>query len=205
MSRRAAAYPPAGYVLRLPTVIWEAALAIMRAYATRGASELGEPGSEALVYLAGVVAAAELIVTGLYCLDHAPQGDRVVVTPDEARWLLKTLRARDEKLVGQLHSHRSVAGHSPGDDAWATSFHGGFLSIVVPHFGIGVSVPGECAVLEYRGGRFVELSDEEIASRVRQYPQIAERKDRAATDEVRGEGRWGAFVGRLRSIAPERR
>lgn len=205
MSRRSSAYPAPGYVLRLPTVIWEAALETMLLYATRGTSARGERGSESLVYLAGVVAGDEMIVTGLYRLGHAPQGDRVVVTAEEARWLLKTLRSRDEKLVGQLHSHRGLAGHSPGDDAWATSFHEGFVSIVVPHFGAGASTPGECAVLEYRSGRFIQLGADEIADRVDLYQQITERGSVGVTAKVRGEGRWRGFVARLKSIVPSRR
>jgi hypothetical protein len=207
VSARAVPYPPPGYRLRLPDPIWEGALAAVRAYATLGSSELGAPGSEALVYLGGVVAGAEVIVTGLYLLNHAPQGDRVVVAPEEARWLLRTLRARDEKLVGQLHSHRGLAGHSPGDDVWATSFHEGFLSIVVPCFGAGVTAPVDCAVLEYRGGRFVSLARAEVEQRIRAGTQIAER----GLPVVRaggargGERRWRPFVARLKSIAPKLR
>src|SRR5204862_8073148 len=118
------------------------------------------------------------IVTGLYRRNHAPQGDRVVVAPEEARWLLRTLRARDEKLVGQLHSHRGLAGHSPGDDVWATSFHEGFLSIVVPRFGAGVTAPVDCAVLEYRDGRFVPLGRDEVEQRIRLYPATTEHGGR---------------------------
>jgi hypothetical protein len=101
--------------------------------------------------------------------------------PEEARWLLQTLRARDEKLIAQLHSHRWLAGHSPGDDTWATSFHEGFLSIVVPHFGAGVSLPVDCAVLEYRSGQFIGLARAEVARRIQVYPETVERFSIPAT------------------------
>jgi hypothetical protein len=205
-SARAVAYPPTGYALRVPATIWEGALGTMRAYATHGVSDFGEPGSEALVYLGGVVAGDEMIVTGLYRLNHAAQGDRVAVTPKEARWLVQTLRARDEKLVGQLHSHRGRAGHSPGDDAFATSFHEGFLSIVVPRFGAGVTVPIECAVLEYRGGAFVALGAHEVEQRVRVVTAIAEHGDPVAVPaQARREEWWRGFAARLKSIAPRPR
>lgn len=124
VSARDVPYPPVGYNVRVPDAIWDDALATVRCYAARdGAGR--QRGSEALVYLAGVVAGDGMIVTGLYRLDHAPQGDRVKVTPGESRWLLRTLSARDEKLIGQLHSHRGLAGHSHGDDIWATSFQRG--------------------------------------------------------------------------------
>lgn len=206
MSARAMPYPPLRYQLRIPDDIWDKALETMEIYATLGSSELGERGSEGLVYLGGVVAGDEVLVTGLYRLNHEPQGDRVVVTLEEARWLLKSLRARDEKLVGQLHSHRGRAGHSPGDDVWATSFHEGFLSIVVPSFGAGVTRPTDCAVLEYRGGRFVELARGEVDKRIDVYAEIVEHCAQVviARETPRKEGRWRAFVARLRSIAPKR-
>jgi hypothetical protein len=207
VSARGVPYPPSGYRLRMPDSLWDGALTTMRAYATLGSSEFGERGSEALVYLGGVVAGAEMIVTGLYRLNHPPQGDRVVVTAEEARWLLRSLRARDEKLVGQLHSHRGLAGHSPGDDAWATSFHEGFLSIVVPHFGAGVTMPFDCAVLEYHGGRFVAVETRDVEQRIRVSAAIAEHGQPVGrAKEARGrEGRWRAFAARLKSIAPKRR
>jgi hypothetical protein len=203
---RADAYPPSGYRLRIADAFWQGALETMRAYGLLGHSDLGQLGSEALVYLGGVVCGEEMIVTGLYRLHHEPQGDRVVVTSQEARWLLQTLRARDEKLIGQLHSHRGRAGHSRGDDAWATSFHEGFLSIVVPRFGVGATAPADCAVLEYRGGAFVELDRREIERRIDVYPEIVERVALPlAPDVARAEeDGWRAFAARLKSIALKR-
>jgi hypothetical protein len=199
MNARAAPYPAPGYAVRVPEVIWDGALETVRDYATRG-HERGHRGSEALVYLGGVIAGDEIVVTGLYCLNHAPQGDRVVVTPQESRWLLRTLSARDEKLVAQLHSHRGLAGHSAGDDAWATSFHEGFLSIIAPFFGRDAKTPVDCAVLEYRGGHFVDLDDEEVARRIQVYAAITTRAGEVEHEEA-GESRWSAFVRRLKSIA----
>jgi len=200
VTARATPYPPSGYAVRIPDPIWRAALETVRAYASRG-RERGRRGSEALVYLAGVVAGQEMIATGLYRLHHAAQGDRVVVTPEESRWLVKTLRVRDEKLIGQIHSHREMSGHSPGDDLGATSFHEGFLSVVVPGFGHGVALPEDCAVLEFRGGAFAELDREEVKRRVRVDPQLVER----ALMHEPGKGWWLRFEKRLRSIGRKRR
>jgi hypothetical protein len=204
MRARSVPYPPPGYPVRIGDLIWTGCLETVRAYARLGA-ERGRRGSEALVYIGGVVAGAEVIVTGLYRLHHEPQGDRVVVMPEEARWLLATLRGRDEKLVAQLHSHRGFAGHSHGDDAWATSFHEGFLSIVVPRFGAGVAAPVDCAVLEYRGGEFVELTRDEVARRIRIDPEIPERVPPPVTSAPVKEAPWRAFAQRLKSIALKRR
>jgi hypothetical protein len=199
MRARSTPYPPPGYPVRIGDLIWTGGLETVRTYATLGA-ERGRRGSEALLHLGGVVAGAEVVVTGLYRLHHEPQGDRVVVTPEEARWLLATLRARDEKLVAQLHSHRGFAGHSHGDDAWATSFHEGFLSIVVPRFGAGVSAPVDCAVLEYRRGEFVELPRDEVTRRVRIEPGIVEHAPLPGVVPAK-EKPWDGFAQRLKLIA----
>jgi hypothetical protein len=203
MSVRQDSYPPPGAIVRIPDRVWDRALEVIREYATLGA-EQDSIGSEALVYLAGAVSGGELLVTSLYELCHAAQGDRVVVTPGEARWLLRTLRARDEKLIGQVHSHRGRAGHSPGDDLHATSFHEGFLSVVVPRFGAGITTPAQCAVLEFRAGKFGQLTPEDSDRRIKVYGQIA----RPAADDhraAREEGGWRAFVKKLKSIARSRR
>ncbi len=199
MTARSVPYPAPGYSIRIGELIWSGSIETVSAYASFGA-ERGRRGSEALVYLGGIVAGEEILVTGLYRLHHEPQGDRVAVTPDEARWLLKTLRARDEKLVAQLHSHRGRAGHSHGDDAWATSFHEGFLSIVLPHFGAGVSLPIDCAVLEYRGGEFVELTRDEVARRIRIEPETVERASLPGAAPGK-EKAWDGFAQKLKSIA----
>ena len=202
MTARSRPYPSPGYAVRVPRPLWQVALATVRDYGTRG-NERGSYGSEAIVFLGGVVAGDEMVVTSLYRLGHAPQGDRVVVTREESRWLIRELRTRDEKLVCQLHSHRNLAGHSPGDDAWATSFHEGFLSIVVPFFGRDVAAPAECAIFEYRAGEFVALGVGEVERRIQIYEMIAERKGATATEKE--ETGWRAFVRKLRSIAHRRR
>ena len=195
MSRRSDPYPAPGYGVRVPEPIWSAALNELRVYGTLGRDGRG---SEGLVYLGGAVAGDEMIVTSLYCLDHAPQGGRVIVTPIEAKWLLRVLRAHDEKLVGQVHSHRGTAGHSRGDDQHATSFHEGFLSIVVPQYGHGITAVSHCAVLEYRDGAFADLTASEVQRRVRVEPYVVRRITAApATDPP--ESRWHRYVQRLRS------
>lgn len=200
MTARSAPYPPAGHPIRIGQATWASALDTVGAYATLGGED-GRRGSEALVYLGGVGTGTEMIVTGLYRLHHEPQGDRVVVRPDEARWLLQALRARDEKLIAQLHSHRWLAEHSHGDDIWATSFHEGFVSIVVPNFGTGVGSPVDCAVLEFRKGAFVELPRGEVLRRILVYPETIERVGLPTLSAPTKERPWRAFARKLKSIA----
>jgi hypothetical protein len=203
MTARSAPYPPTGHPIRIGRATWESALDTVGAYATLGGED-GRRGSEALLYLGGVGTGTEMIVTGLYRLHHQPQGDRVVVTPDDARWLLQALRARDEKLIAQLHSHRWLAEHSHGDDIWATSFHEGFLSIVVPNFGTGVGSPVNCAVFEYREGAFVLLPRAEVVRRIVLYPETIERVALPTLSAPIKERPWRAFARKLKSIAQKR-
>lgn len=184
--------------------VWEAALEELRSYSNRGAGKDGRPGSEALVYLGGVVVDGELLATTAYLLTHEAQGDAVVVGAAEARWLLRTLRCREEKLIAQIHTHRGRAGHSPGDDLHATSFHEGFLSIVVPFFGRDAGTPADCAVLEFRGGAFRELSAADIDRRIRLDVHVVRRpSSRSPTPSPsdRREHPWTRFAQRLSSIA----
>lgn len=194
MSARATPYPKPNYRIRVPACVWEIGMQTVRAY--------GAQDSEGLVYFAGIVASAnDIVVTAVYRIGHAPQGDTVVVTNMEARWLVRTLRDRDEKLVGQLHSHRGRAGHSWGDDAYATSFHAGFLSFVVPHFGKRATDPADCAVLEFRSGAFEQLSVGEVQQRISIQNRTVDRIPMSG-------GRiswWKRFVQRLRRTGPRPR
>lgn len=193
-----APYPERGFRVRIPAEIWAQTLDVIRRYANRSAPT-GREGSEGLVYLSGVPTSTEVLVTGLLELGHLPQGDRVVVTREEARWLVRSLAVRDEKLIAQVHSLRELAGHSAGDDTWATSFHEGFVSIVVPRFGIKVNSVTGCAVLEYQGGAFRDLSPDEVARRILIQPEHALMKD------VREESRWSKFARKLKSTGLSKR
>ncbi|SRR6266567_77055 len=200
MRAREVAYPPPGFPIRLPADLWQRTLGVIRRYAKLGGRSRIR-GSEAIVYWAGVVAAGEMVITAIYELNHAPQGDSVRVTPEEARWLVRTLRSRDEKLVAQVHSHRGLAGHSHGDDLWATSFHEGFVSIVVPHFASDVTSPLQCAVLDYRGGQFQPMAPEEIERRIVLAPTMVVKPQ----TWLGKDSAWKRFVQKLKSIGPSRR
>ena len=192
MTARAIPYPPGPFRIRIGRTVWGDAVCRLREYGARD--------SEGILFLGGLVADGDLVVTGLYALGHAAQGDQVVVSPAEARWLLRTLRARDEKLIAQIHSHRVGQFHSAGDDRWATSFHEGFVSIVVPRFGIAVEAPSECGIFEYRAGSFKPWTESQVRARLRVLDDIVERDPERRSINV-GENGWATFVRKLKSIA----
>lgn len=171
--RRSIHYPGRGAIAVVPSELWAQTLEILRAY--------GRSGSEGLVFWGGVVVGGSLQVTGLYAPAHRPQGLRVRLSQHESRWLLRSLRERDEKLIAQVHSHEELAFHSLGDESCAASFHPGYLSIVVPRFGIGVEQLEECAVFEHDGAGFVELDPIRYAQRIRLRPWLLFRTTHAKT------------------------
>jgi hypothetical protein len=200
MTARSTPYPPPGFRVRVPAAVWSSALDEVRRYATLGFHG-GRRGSEGLVYFAGVPAADAMIVTAVYRMDHEPQGDRVMPMPEEVRWLLSTLRERDEKLIAQLHTHRYSARHSLGDDRMATSFHDGFLSIVAPNFAVDVERIDQCVVHQYDAGTFRPLSTDETVERFTIYAQIVDRPPGRVAEEP---NRWHRYVRRLKSIVRRR-
>jgi hypothetical protein len=189
MTARASQFPGPGYRLRIPATLWSTAVATLRAYRALD--------SEGLAYLGGVVCGAdEVAVTSVIRIGHAPQGDAVRVTGSESRWLVRTLRARDEKLIAQMHSHRGGAHHSGDDDAHATSFHDGFLSIVVPRFGRGSDGPATTRFYEIRGGEFVPVGGKELERRVSLVAEVVDLRPFA----VERRPLWKVFVQKVKRI-----
>lgn len=166
ITRRSIPYPGIGASMTVPREIWERTLETFRLFRKKE--------SESLLFWGGIATCRSLQVTGLYLPGHKPQGGRASIKKEQARWLLRTLRERDEKLLAQLHSHPGPAFHSLGDDKMAASFHTGFFSIVAPTFGRGVSDIADCVVFEFDGGRFVDVPISEVHRRIRILPMFEE-------------------------------
>lgn len=200
-ARRAIQYPGIGSRFCLSQEVWEETVAALRFY--------GDFRSEGLVFWGGAVGASgETVVTALLKLNHKPQGGCVHPSAEEMRKLLRTLRARDEKLVAQIHSHPGEAFHSFGDSQHATSYHAGFISIVLPNYGSGVKSIHDCAVYEFRGD-FEALSHEEIEKRFLVLPQIVNLMPPTTvteTEETTKRGSiWSVLKTRVKSIVSRRR
>ncbi len=78
------------------------------------------------------------------------------------------------RLVAQLHTHPGkFVDHSPGDDRGAAFVFPGLYSIVVPQFGRRGLLPlNQCGVHRYADGRFLRLTDEQIANDIRVIPDV---------------------------------
>lgn len=179
--RRSVSYPGYGGPIYLPKFIWDETLRSLSQYRTAN--------SECLVYWGGVIGAGkDVVITSLLRPNHSFQGWRVQLDSTEMKNLLRTLRIRDEKLMAQIHSHPGGAFHSPGDDEMATSFHNGFISIVVPNFAKNITLLSECAVFEYCEKNFVKLTSEQISRRFVVYDQIVDLA--APVSRKRKDSRW---------------
>ena len=203
MTRRASPYPRSPFTLVVPDEVWRLTLVEVARYR---ADE-----SEALVLWGGVVLDRTSIVTGLYLPTHDPQGACVALTTEEARWVVRRLRARDEKLLAQVHSHPSEAFHSPGDDRRAASYHPGYYSVVVPGYGTGVATIDQCTVHLYDGDKFTPLSNSEASDLIQVTP-TAERLRPEPVDipapaprHRPGWYRWIASKLKQRPTGPKRR
>lgn len=164
VSHRATPYPESPATLIVPDHVWRLTLEEIGRYRAHN--------SEALVFWGGVVLNRTAIVTGLFLPTHSSQGACVALTPEEARWLLRRLRNRDEKLLAQVHSHPGDAHHSTGDDRRAASYHPGYYSIVVPDYGRGVTSIEQCTVHLYGGQDFSPLPNSVASTLIQVTPTI---------------------------------
>jgi len=190
--RRSIPYPGSGNQVYIPVSVWDQTLEALRYY--------GKFRSEGLVYWGGIIGGQqESLVTSLLRLNHSPQGGHVRPTEQEMRHLIRTLRERDEKLIAQVHSHPGAAFHSDGDDANATSYHDGFLSLVIPKYGQGVTSLAECAIYEFRG-EFEHLSNQEVSDRFCLYSQSIDLMPTPRDDNEEKPTLWNELSKRLKRI-----
>lgn len=81
--------------------------------------------------------------------------------------LSKHLEANKLRLLAQVHSHPTEAYHSETDDRYAIATENGSFSLVVPDFAVRPMKLDECAIYRLRGGRWDELSDDEVRASFR--------------------------------------
>jgi hypothetical protein len=111
----------------------------------------GRKRSEALVFWAGWLdKKCEAHVTTCKIPRNINWGMGVRVELDGMLELMDELIAEDLVLLTQVHSHPGDFGHSHGDEKTAASYKKGFVSIVVPNFGlVDLNDLSECYVYEY--------------------------------------------------------
>lgn len=76
--------------------------------------------------------------------------------------LSKHLESSKLRLLAQVHSHPTEAYHSDTDDRYAIVTENGGFSLVVPDFAVRPMKLDECAIYRLRGGRWDELTADEV-------------------------------------------
>jgi proteasome lid subunit RPN8/RPN11 len=66
------------------------------------------------------------------------------------------------QVVGQVHSHPTLAGHSQGDEDGARIAYDGFVSLVIPNYGRDLPSLSGTAAYMFRGGEFEELNNSAV-------------------------------------------
>ncbi|MBP2252571.1 proteasome lid subunit RPN8/RPN11 [Halarchaeum solikamskense] len=133
----------------------------------RYVEEHGNRDHECYVFWAGAIAGDEAYVsTCVYPRVESRHGG-VKVPLEKMTEINQELRARDQILLAQVHSHPGRARHSPVDEEKAVSFHEGFVSIVIPDFGATpVYDLRDCGVYTYtRDSGWQLLDDDGVVDR----------------------------------------
>lgn len=122
-------------------------------------NRLGGGGSatrEAAAYWSGTLEGGRGAVRSvLFAEDYPGHASTAcsVSLPAEASYMIsEDVSRRGERLLAWLHTHPGEAYHSQVDDRGSISYVPGFVSIVIPEFGRGVTSLSQCAVHEYVGG-----------------------------------------------------
>lgn len=108
-------------------------------------------------------AATPDILTGVVHPTHTAAGGGYEVDDSWVMEFFRSLHNRQETVRVQVHTHPRGAGHSWIDDAYALIPAQGFLSVVVPDFGLGpVGLSGTHLVEMTRDGEWVERDPHEV-------------------------------------------
>lgn len=128
----------------------------------------GKKESESLVFWAGWLdEKCEAHVTSCKIPLDVKWGLGVRVDLNGMLKLMDELVKEDLILLAQVHSHPGDFGHSHGDDLTASSYRKGYISIVVPDWGL-IDLPdlSRCYVHEYdQNWQWRLLDEEEVKER----------------------------------------
>jgi proteasome lid subunit RPN8/RPN11 len=117
---------------------------------------------EGTAYLYGQTDGESTLVTGaIRPVAKTTAGSFNVTSVAMAR-IVRCVNECGLQLIGQAHSHPGAAFHSEGDDAGAKIAYKGFVSIVVPDYGVHLPSLERAAFYVFRDGQFYELHREGV-------------------------------------------
>lgn len=135
--------------------------------------EEGNHNKEGLVFWSGDIDANIAVIKTVISPEVESTLISAQVNDDGLAYIRKTLKNNNEFLFAQVHSHPGSAFHSIEDETESISYKIGFISIVIPNFGMHMKDLPECCIYEHIGESFwVELDEETIKSKFIITPKI---------------------------------
>ena len=114
-------------------------------------------GHEGVVYLYGQTDGTDTLIAGVIRPEAATSWGSFEVSSLAMARVVNAVCALGLKVVGQLHTHPTLAEHSQGDEDGARIAYQGFTSIVLPDYGRHLPSLEGMAAYMFRDGRFQEL------------------------------------------------
>jgi proteasome lid subunit RPN8/RPN11 len=121
-----------------------------------GAIELQHEG---IAYLYGQTDGETTLVAGAIRPDASTTVGSFHVASTAMARIVRKVNDAGLQLVGQAHSHPGAAFHSGGDETGTKIAYNGFVSIVVPDYGVHLPSLERAAVYAFREGRFLRHAD----------------------------------------------
>ena len=157
-------------------IIWVPKAVLMETLEVLQGAGTVSKAHEGVAYWAGRRFNAGMIVTTCIAPEAKTSSRSFETSSYSNARVVAYLAAVDLELLGQVHSHpASCVDHSHGDNERALMPYGGFLSIVVPHYGRrGMTPLADYGVHVFEYGRFRRMSGAEVESRFRVIDVIAD-------------------------------
>lgn len=112
---------------------------------------------EGVAYLYGLTDGSTTLVVGAARPQARTSPGSFEVSSVAMARVLRAIDVAGLQLVGQAHSHPEEAYHSAGDEVGTRIAYQGFVSIVLPRYGIELPSLAGCATYFFHDHRFVEL------------------------------------------------
>ena len=125
-------------------------------------AKAGTEDRESVAYWLGDACCNRIVIDDLILASDLPEFEsetyHATVPLQSAFAVGQIVHSRNKMLLVQVHSHPAEAYHSLTDDMNPITHEVGFLSVVVPYFGIGIHDLTDCRIYEHLGyGRWREL------------------------------------------------
>lgn len=112
---------------------------------------------EGIAYLYGLTDGSTTVVIGAARPQACTSPGSFEVSAVAVARALRAIGNAGLQLVGQVHSHPEEAYHSEGDEVGARMAYQGFVSIVLPRYGLDLPSLEGCAAYFFHNHHFVAL------------------------------------------------